>query len=88
MVLPLFGILIILDLVGFSSVLNIDAPTAKHTRTKLSEKLTNVGVLVSNLNLYYTSTKSWRGYIFTAVCLSMCVCPALFVNKIPAERIN
>ena len=23
---------------------------------------------------YYTSTKSWRGYIFTAVCLSVCVC--------------
>ena len=22
----------------------------------------------------YTSTKSWRGYIFTAVCLCVCVC--------------
>ena len=23
---------------------------------------------------FYTSTKSWRGYIFTAVCLCMCLC--------------
>ena len=23
---------------------------------------------------FYTSTKSWRGYIFTAVCLCVCVC--------------
>ena len=30
--------------------------------------------------------KSWRGYIFTAVCL--CVCPAMLVNKIPAKRMN
>ena len=40
----------------------------------------------------YTSTKSWRGYIFTAVCLcvSVClsVCPALLVNKIPAKRMH
>ena len=42
---------------------------------------------------FYTSTKSWRDYIFTAVCLCVCVCvcvclfvcPALLVNKIPAE---
>ena len=41
-------------------------------------------------SVFYTSTKSWRGYIFTAVCLSVCVCvcPALLVNKIPAELIN
>ena len=26
---------------------------------------------------FYTSTKSWRGYIFTAVCL--CVCASLSV---------
>ena len=36
---------------------------------------------------FYTYTKSWRGYIFTAVCLCVClsvclsVCPALLVNK-------
>ena len=33
--------------------------------------------------VYYTSTKSWRGYIFNAVCLcvclSVCVCPAFFL---------
>ena len=27
-----------------------------------------------DLVLFYTSTKSWRGYIFTAVCLCVCVC--------------
>ena len=39
---------------------------------------------------FYACTKSWRGYIFTAVCLCMClsVCPALLVNKIPAERMH
>ena len=42
------------------------------------------------LVLFYTWTKSWRAYIFTAVCLCMClsVCPALLVNKIPAERMH
>ena len=37
------------------------------------------------LNTYYTSPKSWRDYIFTAVCLCvyLSVCPALLVNKIP-----
>ena len=42
------------------------------------------------LNIY-TSTKSWRGYIFTAVCLCVCVsvCVSNFlVNKIPAERMH
>ena len=45
-------------------------------------------------NAYYTSTKSWRGYIFTSVCLCVfvcvcvCVCPTLLVNKIPAERMH
>ena len=28
---------------------------------------------------YYTSTKSWRGYIFTAVCLCVCVSVCLCV---------
>ena len=27
--------------------------------------------------IYYTSTKSWRGYIFTAVCLCVCLCVRL-----------
>ena len=36
---------------------------------------------------YYTSTKSWRGYIFIAV--SVCVCVSgILVNKIPAERMH
>ena len=41
-------------------------------------------------NLHYTSMESWRGYTFTAVCLRVClsVCPALLLNKIPAERMN
>ena len=29
-----------------------------------------VSILLSN----YTSTKSWRGYIFTSVCLCVCMC--------------
>ena len=41
---------------------------------------------------FYTSTKSWRGYIFITVCLSVCVCVCvrvcLSVNKIPAERMR
>ena len=28
---------------------------------------------------YYTSTKSWRGYIFTAVCLCVCLCVCVCV---------
>ena len=28
----------------------------------------------------YTSTKSWRGYIFTAVCLCVCVCVCVSVS--------
>ena len=28
---------------------------------------------------FYTSTKSWRGYIFTAVCLCVCVCVCVSV---------
>ena len=31
------------------------------------------------LFIHYTSTKSWRGYIFTAVCLSVCVCVCVYV---------
>ena len=42
--------------------------------------------------LLYTSTESWRGYIFTAVCLSVCVCvtdsACHLVNKTPAEWIH
>ena len=26
------------------------------------------------VSYFYTSTKSWRGYIFTAVCVCVCVC--------------
>ena len=51
---------------------------------------------------FYTSTKSCRGYIFTAVCRCVCVCicvcvcvcvcvslcPTLLVNKIPAKRMH
>ena len=43
---------------------------------------------------FYTSTKSWRGYIFTAVCLCVCLCvcvcvrPDILVNEIPAERMH
>ena len=38
---------------------------------------------------FYTSTKSWRGYIFTSVCLCVCVSVSGFlVNKIPAERMH
>ena len=45
---------------------------------------------------FNTSTKSWRGYIFTAVCLCVCVCvsvclsvcSAFLVNKIPAEPMH
>ena len=42
---------------------------------------------------YYTSTKSWRGYIFTAVCLCVCVCLSVcvsnfLVNKIPAKQMH
>ena len=44
---------------------------------------------------FYTSTKSWRGYIFIAVCLcicvSVCVCvgvSGILVNTIPAERMH
>ena len=39
--------------------------------------------------LFFTSTKSWRGYIFTSVCLCVCECVGCFlVNKISAERMN
>ena len=33
-----------------------------------------VCVLFLLLVFFYTSTKSWRGYIFTSVCLSVCQC--------------
>ena len=28
----------------------------------------------NQLTAFYTSTKLWRGYIFIAVCLSLCLC--------------
>ena len=40
---------------------------------------------------FYTPTKSWRGYIFIAVCLCVCVSvcvSGILVNKIPAERMH
>ena len=37
---------------------------------------------------HYTSTKSWRGYIFTSVCLSVCQCVCVSVNKILVERMH
>ena len=45
----------------------------------------NLKLMTRRLLSFYTSTKSWRGYIFTAVCLCVClsvcvcVCPALFL---------
>ena len=33
--------------------------------------------------IYYTSTKSCRGYIFTAVCLSLCVCVCQRIKFLP-----
>ena len=37
----------------------------------------------SNLiTTFYTSTKSWRGYIFTAVCLCVCLCVCVSVCPI------
>ena len=35
------------------------------------------------IHYFYTSTKSWRGYIFTAVCLCVCVsvCPIFLWTK-------
>ena len=32
------------------------------------------------LTFYYTSTKSWRGYIFNAVCLCVCVCLSICLS--------
>ena len=65
---------------------------------KKNKMLGLVRVLFALGGKFYTSTKSWKGYIFTAVCLCVClcvclsvcvsVCPALLVNKIPAERMN
>ena len=36
------------------------------------------------LHHYYTSTKSWRGHIFTAVCLCVCVsvCLSVYVSTV------
>ena len=48
------------------------------------EKTTTV--VVNCLFVSYTSTQSFRGYIFTAVCV--CVCLSLLVNKIPVERMH
>ena len=54
----------------------------KQSETKMSDKyVLNLFNLYSLLfaYTYYTSTKSWRGYIFTAVCLCVCVCVCLSV---------
>ena len=47
-------------------------------------------LFIDFVSFNYTSMKSWRGYIFTTVCLCVClsVCPAILVNKIPAERMH
>ena len=54
-------------------------------RTFLSKTCRIDALVLFNImfdNHFYTSTKSWRGYIFTAVCLcvcvSVCVCVRLF----------
>ena len=39
----------------------------------------------------YTTTKSWRGYIFTAVCVCVCLSVCVYGSacvQIPAERMN
>ena len=54
----------------------------------------HIDIFKIHIGINYISTKSWRGYIFTAVCLCVClcvcvsVCPALLMNKILAERMN
>ena len=76
------------------SVLDLDIRSRSHIKGNRRE-----GVCAFSecfLILFYTSTKSWRGYIFTAVCVCVCVClsvclsvcPALLVNKMSAERMH
>ena len=36
--------------------------------------MTSKAIAVGGSFLHLSSTKSWRGYIFTAVCLSVCLC--------------
>ena len=78
----------------YKHFLNIQSTTCilhrlflKYTQTYWQDRLYQH----ENKFIFYTSTKSWRGYIFTAVCLCVCVsvCVSGFlVNKIPAERMN
>ena len=35
---------------------------------------------------WYTSTKSWRGYIFIAVCLRVCLCVCLNACELNSSR--
>ena len=68
------------------------------SRNVLDEFLRNVMNILKPLTVvirlllfdYYTTTKSWRGYIFIAVCLCVCVCVrvCLSVNKIQAELMH
>ena len=37
---------------------------------------------------HYTSTKSWRGYIFTAVCLCVCLCVCLSVCRLDIPLVD
>ena len=58
----------------------------------------NCSGVVRSLLVTYISTKSWRGYIFTSVCLSVCVyvcmcvcvwvCVCPFLNKMPIEPLH
>ena len=52
----------------------------------------NVAFFMSLYAMIFTPQRNRRGVIFSlqSVCVSVsvCVCPALFVNKIPAERLN
>ena len=55
-----------------------------------NQRLQTLGVCVFWMLLvfHYTFTKSWRGYIFTPVCLSFCVygCVSQAVYKIPSKN--
>ena len=44
--------------------------TIMYSNFKITNKLY---ILLDMEDVYYTSTKSWRGYIFTSVCLCICV---------------
>ena len=56
-----------------------------HLRSELKRARTALTEL-QVISHFYTSMKSWRGYIFTTVCV--CVCSTLLVKKIPAEQMD